>query len=142
MTHCSSPHPELPGFSAKTGQRIIDDGRPCYTVVVHLVGRGEEGRILITPTRRRAPLPKPSREPVTICWILAHPDLGWGEVGVTMKSGWETGWGMPVAIGDQYDLTIDGGPANKVNYPYGLDLTVEGRGIPTIDPEVEYDNDF
>ena len=50
--------------------------------------------------------------------------------------------GMPVAIGDQYDLTIDGGPANKVNYPYGLDLTVEGRGIPTIDPEVEYDNDF
>ena len=79
---------------------------------------------------------------MTICWLLSHPDLGWGDAGVVMKTGWESAWGTPQPDGDRYALTVASGPANKVKYAYGLNLTIEGSGIPTIDPEVEYDDDF
>lgn len=141
MSHCSSPTPEVPGFSIETGEQLVGGDDDCFSVNVHY--SQSKGQIFVSPNRRRAPFPKSGRPAVKICWFLTHPALGWqNQAGIDMKGGWDPAWGTPVAVGNRYELVVSQGPANKVKYAYSLNLTVDGQGIPTIDPEVEYDDDF
>jgi hypothetical protein len=154
MFPCTSPRPEFPGYCLAEGCRgddLIEAEEWCYLVLIYLDDH-EERRILVTPTRRRAPLPNAKRPSVTIRWLIACPERGltWREGGVEMANGWPGHQPHRIEVDGNmgYELTVPRHPhnqahvpQNKVSYPYTLHLMLEGRQI-IIDPEIEYDDDY